>query len=89
MDLQWRAGGIGYLGRFRGSTSTKKIDSYDKTKVVCFFNPFVYTNNTDKVVERIKYDNGEDVKHVISKAFQCVHVLFHSKPSCNTRTVDA
>ena len=74
MDLQWSSGGIGYLGRFRGSASTQEKDSYDKTKVLCFFNPVVANNNTDKVVERIKCDNREDVKHVISKAFQCVHV---------------
>ena len=88
LDIQWRAGGIGYLGILRGSNSTKK-DSSDKTKAEYFFNPVVATKNTEKVVERVTYEDGEDIEHVIIKAFQCVHVSFHSTSSCNTRTVNA
>ena len=52
----------------------KKTYSSDKTKVAWFFHPIVATNNTEKLVEKRTGENGEDVKHVIRKAFQCVHV---------------
>ena len=61
-------------GEIEGNYLHKKTDSSDKTNVACFFNPVVANNNTEKVLERITGDNGEDVEHVISKAFQCVHV---------------
>ena len=65
-----------------------RTDSYDKTKVACFFNPVFSIKNTEKVVERMTGDYGEDVEHVTSKAFQYVHVLFNPKSLCNTRTVN-
>ena len=76
-------------GEVQGEYLQKKTDSYDKTEVACLFNPVVSTNNTEKVVERITGDYGEYVEHVISKAFQCVHVLFHSTSLCNAITVNA
>ena len=58
----------------RGSNSTQRTDSYDKTKLSRFLNTVVATNNTEKVVETGTCDDGEDVEYVISKAFKCVHV---------------
>ena len=41
----------------KDAASTKKTDSYYKTKVACFFNPVVATKKTEKVVERITCDD--------------------------------
>ena len=73
MELLCRAGGIVYQGILRGNTSAEK-DSYDRTKVKRFFDTVVFTTNTEKLAEKRTGDNGEDVEHAISKAFQRVHV---------------
>ena len=51
-----------------GTLPPQKTDSSDKKKVAFFFDPVFATKNTEKVVERIIGDNGEDVEHIISKA---------------------
>ena len=51
----------------------KTYSSYNR-KVACFFHPVVFTKNIDKLVETITGYYGEDVKHIISKALQRVHV---------------
>ena len=50
LEIQWRAGGIGYQGISTFSNSPQETDSSDKKKVEQFFHPVVDTNNTDKVV---------------------------------------
>ena len=50
LELQWRAGGIGYQGILDYRNFPQKTDSSDKTKVERFFHPVVETKNTDKVV---------------------------------------
>ena len=61
-------------GEIEGHYPHRKTDSYDKTKVSRFFNPVFATNNTEKLVENRTGEYGEDVEHVISKAFQRLHV---------------
>ena len=41
-----------------------------------FFHAVVDTKNTEKVVEKRTGEYGEDIEHVISKAFQHLHVSF-------------
>ena len=43
----------------------------------------------DKLAENRTGDYGEDVKHIIRKAFQHVHVSFQSTSSCNISTINA
>ena len=50
------------------------MDSSDKKNMARFFNTVVTNNNTEKVAEKRTGDDGEDVKHIIIKAFQRVHV---------------
>ena len=92
--LTWRERIWGYetLGRYRlsgdigeGSISTKKMNSSNKTKVARFFRPFVANNNTEKIAETRTGDDGENVEHIISEAFQRVHVSFKSTSLCNIR----
>ena len=40
-------------------------------------------------MKKITGDDGEDVEHVISKAFKRVHVLFQPISSCNISNVNA
>ena len=86
LELRWCEVGVGYQGRLKFSTSTKK--SYDKANVARFFNPIVATKNTEKLLLKIG-DNGEDVEHFIRKAFKCVHVSFQSTSSFNIIIVNA
>ena len=61
------------------------MNSSDKTKVARFFRPVVANNNTEKVAETRTGDDGEDAEHIISEAFQRVHVSFKSTSMCNIR----
>ena len=54
-----------------------------------FLRPVLDTKNTDKVAENRTGDYGEDVEHIIRKAFQHVHVSFQSTSSCNISNVNA
>ena len=61
-------------GDIEGHHLHKKTDYYDKKKVERFSHTIFATKNTDKVAGEITCDDGEDVEHFISKAFQHVHV---------------
>ena len=76
-------------GDIEGRYIHNKTDCSDNTKVAQFFNHFVTTKNTKKVVEKRTGDYGEESEQVISKAFKCVHVSFQSTYPCNSRTVNA
>ena len=54
-----------------------------------FFNAGVSTKNIEKLVEKRTFDYGEDVEHVICKAFKCVHVSFQSASYFNISTINA
>ena len=58
-------------------------------KVSRLLHPVVATNTKDKAAEKRTCDDGEDIEHVIRKAFQHVHVSFKSKSSCTLSTVNA
>ena len=75
-------------GGIEGQYLHKKTYSSDRKKVSRFFNPVVAPKNTEKVVEKRTGENGEDVEHVIGKAFKRVHVSFQSTSSCNISTVN-
>ena len=45
-------------GEIEGYYPHRKTDSSDKTKLKLFFNPVVYTKNTDKAAENRTGDNG-------------------------------
>ena len=60
-------------GYWLGLPSLKKISS-DETYLEWFFQPVAVTKNTEKLVDTRTGDDGEDVEHTISKAFQHVHV---------------
>ena len=61
----------------------QKKGSSDSSRVARFFRPVVDTKSTEKVVENRTCVSGGDVEHVIRKAFQRVHVSFHSTSPCN------
>ena len=52
------------------------------------FDPVVATNNTEKVVEKITGEYGEDVGQFISKVFKLVHVSFMSTTSFKISTAN-
>ena len=54
-----------------------------------FLNNVVDIKNTEKVVGKITGEDGEDVEHVISKAFKSVDVSFKSISLCNLSTINA
>ena len=75
-------------GDIKVSTS-KKTESSEKKNVARLFYPIVYTNNTEKEVEKITSGDGEEIEHITRKAFKRVHMSFHSTESCNISTINA
>ena len=74
LELQLRAGEIGYQGILGFITSTQKTDSSYNTKLSRLFHPVISTNNTEILVEMRTGGYGEGVQHAIRNSFQRVHV---------------